>query len=868
MKRSVFNSFMIMGMIFAFSPMKQDVFASSGYGGGSGTESDPYLISTPEHLIYFNEEVTIKKIDTTGVYYQLTDDIDFSGYDTDSDDTNGNFSPIGYSKSFGDRNYFKGTFDGNGHTISNIEIILPNQDYVGFFGYIDSATIQNLGLENIRVEGSGYVGGLVGHHYKGSVAQSYATGSVKGNRDCIGGLAGYSSGTITQSYATGEVSGHANVGGLLGYQSSGTVDESYSTGKVTGRGAHIGGLVGYAGNTLNTTHSYWDVESSGRSSSYFGGIPILTRGLTSELAYEALEGFDFDGTWVLCQGERLRLQWEVSTCEKVQRRNFPLEGDGSERSPYLIKTEDQLIEVNRLINTGGSLAFKYYSLAADLNLLAYDTDNDETNGNWTPLGTLFIPFKGTFDGNGHAISNIEIMLPNQDYVGFFGYTDSATIQNLGLVDVVVSGNRYVGGLVGNQRYETITQSYATGTVMGSNNVGGLVGWQYYGDIAQSYATGEVSGGSYVGGLVGDQDSGMITQSYATGEVSGTTYVGGLAGRQYSGSITESYATGTVMGSNNVGGLVGYQTSSGTVTQSYSTGAVSGINYVGGLVGDQDSGTVTQSYSTGEVNGTKYVGGLVGRQTVHSKVSESYSTGKVDGTSYVGGLVGSANSPSNTTHSYWDVETSGQKSNAGGGGGLTTDQMTKRNAKTNMNGFDFDTIWQESNGYPLLHWQTPDPIMDRELMIDGTIEATIVSLTIPSNSITFVLNPNEEEEQQFIASEFSLINESRIPLVLELRAFEQVTAVLNDVVPTKYNDWNSLNKKESKDFALALVPKTGDGWLTLNEGDRWVAELGDSQIGVMKGNSTVSFGFEAKHGSAFSETLTPQYCLTFVFGLQD
>ena len=169
MKRNLFNSFVLMGMVLAFSPMKHEVLASSGYGGGSGTESDPYLISTPEHLIYFNEEVTKKKVNTSGVYYQLTDDIDFSGYDTDSDDTNGNFSPIGYSKSFGDRNYFKGTFDGNGHTISNIEIILPNQDYVGFFGYIDSATIQNLGLENIRVEGNRNVGGLVGEQHYGSI---------------------------------------------------------------------------------------------------------------------------------------------------------------------------------------------------------------------------------------------------------------------------------------------------------------------------------------------------------------------------------------------------------------------------------------------------------------------------------------------------------------------------------------------------------------------------------------------------------------------------------------------------------------------------------------------------------------------------
>lgn len=517
---------MIMGMIFAFSPMKQDVFASSGYGGGSGTESDPYLISTPEHLIYFNEEVTIKKIDTTGVYYQLTDDIDFSGY---------------------------------------------------------------------------------------------------------------------------------------------------------------------------------------------------------------------------------------------------------------------------------------------------DTDTNSSNGNWTPLGTSSIPFKGTFDGQGYTISNIKVILPNQDYVGFFGYANSATIQNLGLENVVIEGNESVGGLVGEQSSGTITQSYVTGRVTGKDY--------------------------YVGGLVG----------YSSGII-----------------ITQSYATGEVIGDGNVGGLVGYQAGvSSQITQSYATGEVSGTRNVGGLVGYQAIGMTSQSYSTGTVNGTSYVGGLVGCLSSAGKVNESYSAGKVSGKSSVGGLLGNATTGATITHSYWDVETSGQSGDRSGVG-LTTEEMTKTNALTHMSGFDFDTVWQTSDTYPLLRWQLPDPITEDEidLTIKGTIETTILSLTIPSNSTTFVLNPNEEMGQQFVASEFDLVNEGQAPLVLELGAFEQTTTVLNDVAPTKYSDWTGLTKQQSKDFALALVPKVGEGWLSLNEGDRWVADLGNTEIGTMKGNSTVSFEFKAKHGSAFSETLAPQYRSIFIFGLQN
>lgn len=103
------------------------IYGNSGYGGGSGTESDPYLISTPEHLNQLQLDVNVNGVDTTGIYYQLTNNIDLSSYDNDRDETNGNWTPIGKSRSVS----FKGILDGNGYKILNLEIVLPNQDYVG-----------------------------------------------------------------------------------------------------------------------------------------------------------------------------------------------------------------------------------------------------------------------------------------------------------------------------------------------------------------------------------------------------------------------------------------------------------------------------------------------------------------------------------------------------------------------------------------------------------------------------------------------------------------------------------------------------------------------------------------------------------------
>ena len=151
------------------------IYGNSSYGGGSGTESDPYLISTPEHLNQLQLDVNMNGFDTTGIYYQLTNNIDLLDYDNDLDETNGNFTPIGDSI-----NTFKGLFDGNNNTISNVEIILPDQNYIGVFGHVVSATIQNLKLKGITIEGKSYVGGLIGYQSEGLVQQNYVGGKISG----------------------------------------------------------------------------------------------------------------------------------------------------------------------------------------------------------------------------------------------------------------------------------------------------------------------------------------------------------------------------------------------------------------------------------------------------------------------------------------------------------------------------------------------------------------------------------------------------------------------------------------------------------------------------------------------------------------
>ncbi|MGB6872561.1 MAG: GLUG motif-containing protein [Dehalococcoidia bacterium] len=262
-------------------------------------------------------------------------------------------------------------------------------------------------------------------------------------------------------------------------------------------------------------------------------------------------------------------------------------------------------------------------------------------GQWVAEG-----FEGTFDGQAYEMRGLFIDRPDEDHVGLFGVVDEeGVIENIGLVNVAVTGDQNVGGLVGLNLEGIVSNSYASGNVSGNISVGGLVGGNP-GSVSNSYASANVTGIRSVGGLVGSHNHGTVDHSYATGSVTGEQNVGGLVGFNYDGVVKSCHSAGTVTGSTSVGGLVGSIVALGTVYDSYATGSVTGDLYVGGLVGENHHGIVYDSYSTGSASGTSRVGGLVGTNGAPHQygsgegfVSNSYSTGSVTGDLYVGGLVG-------------------------------------------------------------------------------------------------------------------------------------------------------------------------------------------------------------------------------------
>jgi len=437
-------------------------------------------------------------------------------------------------------------------------------------------------------------------------------------------------------------------------------------------------------------------------------------------------------------------------------------GSGTEGDPYQIANWHHLHNVRDYLDDHFILMNDLDSTTAGYEELASSTAN--YGKGWQPIGSSDDPFTGTFDGQGYEISDLSISRPDEGDVGFFGHVDrEGVIEDVGVVNVAVTGSTQVGGLVGASN-GTVSNSFSTGSVTGNSSVGGLVG-ENSGTVSNSFSTGSVTGEYYeydVGGLVGI-NSGTVSNSCSTGSVTGNGPVGGLVGANWEGTVSDSFSTGSVTGSTQVGGLVG--TNVGNVSNSYSTGNVTGSIYVGGLVGHKGYGTVSNSYSTGNVTGNECVGGLVGNNwdTIskcystgsvtgstqvgglvgwnYGTVSNCYATGSVTGIHWVGGLVGWNYDKSTVSNSYscgnvtgdvkigglvgenystvsnsfWDTETSGQATSDGGTGKNTTEMkgtatfsgvgwniIAVANPGTRNSAYIWNIVDDET--YPFLSWQ--------------------------------------------------------------------------------------------------------------------------------------------------------------------
>jgi len=380
-----------------------------------------------------------------------------------------------------------------------------------------------------------------------------------------------------------------------------------------------------------------------------------------------------------------------------------LPGDGNESDPYEISDIFELQAMEDDLDAN-------YELVSDIDVSLTVRANNVRG--FDPVGNgqyERFQFTGSFDGNHHTITGLRINQTTDGVytaAGMFGVTGSgATITNVTLRDLTVTGGRRVGGLVGFNTGGTITNVTVSGNVTGNTSVGGVIG-QNAGTIQNTAASVGVTskdGFGGVGGLVGSNgqygDGGIIQNVTASGDVTGRQFVGGLIGYN-DNTVKNALASGSVNGSEEVGGLVGrnYRLS-GLIQNASASGSVTGESEVGGLVGSNFVGAATtqNAKASGNVTGDTNVGGLAGFNG--GTVQSALASGSVNGSEEVGGLVGS--NTETVEQSYFDTEATGQSTSAGSATGLTTAQMQGQTAAENMDGFDFETTWTTTSGYPAL-----------------------------------------------------------------------------------------------------------------------------------------------------------------------
>jgi hypothetical protein len=286
----------------------------------------------------------------------------------------------------------------------------------------------------------------------------------------------------------------------------------------------------------------------------------------------------------------------------------------------------------------------------------YDELVGETvdNKGWQPIGAEGNAFKGTFDGNGHTISDLFIDRPDEEEVGLFGRIQEGLVKNVGLESVDVTGKRFVGALVGYSWKGTLdsdirppgSKTYSRGIVTGEENVGGLVGNNYDGTVNQCESSVEVFVASSApdeyrlrtGGLVG-LNSGTVLNCDYNGEVNGDRQVGGLVGMNERlvtivGHVEDCGGEYSVNGNSQVGGVAGLN--AGNIRRSSFKGDVNGIMIGDGLVALNEGATVNAYSSDTELPGS-YIGGVVGVN--EGTVEDCSAEATVEGYQYVGGLAG-------------------------------------------------------------------------------------------------------------------------------------------------------------------------------------------------------------------------------------
>jgi len=619
------------------------------FAGGTGTESDPWQITTLAQLNAIRNN--------QGGYYKLMNNLVFTPSDDFNGVNEGNFDPIPYFSSFR-------SFDGNGKTITGL-VISQTGNYVGLFSSMgDSCNIRNLGLVNCNITGSYYVGGIIGKFGgHGKIANCFVSGTITATATAIannlGGIIGGNDGSseITSCFVSGTVIATGgnlkSVGGIAG-AFSGSINVCCNAATVSSPSSSVGGIVGNANACLNTCYNIGAISGSSSTGAVIGSGSKSMAVNCFYLSGTAAAGCGYtDANYSLStvslSAAEMKAAAFVTSLNSPYFTNFWKAG-GSDNNGYPVpvwlnggtvdhrgETADNPILITNLQDLNKIRNYiqfpRFFKLTTDLNL--------SSAGNFEPIGNgssnYGYPVAGEFDGNNHKITGLTVS--RSYYAGLFGCM-SGNIKNLTVENTTVSGGWSIGGIAGSLNGNIVNCSFL-GTVSGTGyNIGGMLG-ELYGSIINctSSATVTTTTGFNVGGLVGSIQYGYVTRKCTNkGAVTGRSTVGGIAGTMMFGIVDTCVNTGAINGvdgGSSISGLFGSLLYA-SMTDCHNSGTVNapGCNGVSGLGGGNLT-TALRCFNEGNITGNNTVSGI------GAASSGCYNTGNITGNNYVGGIDGTS-----------------------------------------------------------------------------------------------------------------------------------------------------------------------------------------------------------------------------------
>ncbi|MBP5482306.1 MAG: hypothetical protein J6Y22_11215 [Paludibacteraceae bacterium] len=521
---------------------------------GTGTQEDPYQISTADELYEFAQIIngTHPTIEPNwDVCAILTSDIVVNDTLLGND---GNvrtneireWTPIGdLSKATG----FRGVFDGKGHTISGLYCSSNTTDGLGLFAY-STGEIRNIGVLDSYFEGADNIGGICGYN-AGAISYCYCVSTVLGNEN-VGGIVGWSNDPISFCYAIGKIADRTGRNAAYGSLSSGencydlknSKAQDFKSGHIAyllqeGEQEHVWGQkIGV--DTFPILFSTDTVYISSKCKAQYTNDTINPTDHVPANC-KCIYCGEAAHTYKNCICAVCKIEKPDCEHEHLFEYGFCLCGEEDPNFCLDIETVEDLYGFAEAVATINDHLNARLLNDIVINKNVLDSAGNLTEGNfrrWAPIQA----YKGTFDGMGHTIHGIYIKEDSTDYLGLFALIEQAgVVKNLGIKDSWIKGRIHNGFIAGHNK-GVITNCSNGGTIEYPRNYsGGIVGLNE-GTVSSCSNYGVIMA---EGGICGMNNKGTIEGCVNYGTVFTGSYYAGICGTQEAGAIVNCINTGVI-----------------------------------------------------------------------------------------------------------------------------------------------------------------------------------------------------------------------------------------------------------------------------------------------------------------------------------